>query len=236
MVKMLDDHVGKIMQELQNLQIDDQTLVIFTSDNGHEIYYAQEGRVQKPYTHMETGEVFDDLISKYYSEPAGDVFNGNGGRAGMKRSNLQGGLQVPLIIRWPGIIPPGSVSTRLVASYDFLSTLTDIVGYSGSFRSDGLSFYGELTGEDPVEEHDFIVFSSFQGPALITEDGWKLRSYLKQDVFELYYLPDDLREERDLADSNPERVSRLKEKLLVACEGDFHHGYYFHDKNQIPVE
>jgi len=236
MVKMLDDHVGKIMQELQNLQIDDQTLVIFTSDNGHEIYYAQEGRVQKPYTHMETGEVFDDLVSKYYSESAGDVFNGNGGRAGMKRSNLQGGLEVPLIVRWPGRIQAGSVSKRLVASYDFLPTLAEITGYSGSFSSDGLSFYGELTGEGPAEEHNFIVFSSFQGPALITSEGWKLRSYLEQDTFELYYLPDDFREERDLADTYPEKVSKLKEKLLVACEGDFSHGHFSHGKNQIPIE
>lgn len=236
MVKMLDDHVGKIMQELQNLKIDDHTLVIFTSDNGHEIYYAQEGRIQKPYTNMQTGEVFDDLHSKYYSGPAGDVFNGNGGRAGMKRSNLQGGLQVPLIIRWPGMIEAGSVSTGLVASYDFLPTLAEIAGYSGSFSSDGLSFLGELTGEGAEEEHEFIVFSSFQGPALITRDGWKLRTYLKQDIFELYYLPDDFREEKDLADIYPERVSELKEKLLVACEGDYLHGHYSHGKNQIPVE
>lgn len=235
MVKLLDEQVGKIMDELQNLQIDEHTLVIFTSDNGHEIYYAQEGRVQKPYTHMETGEVFDDLHSKYYSGPAGDVFNGNGGRAGMKRSNLQGGLQVPLIVHWPGRIPQGHVSTRLVASYDFLSTLAEIVGFQGNFSSDGFSFYGELTGEGTEEEHEFIVFSSFQGPALICSDGWKLRSFLKEDIFELYYLPDDFREEKDLAATYPEKVSELKEKLLMACDGDYSHGHYSHAKNQIPI-
>ena len=64
MVKMLDDHVGRILQELQKLEIDDNTMIIFTSDNGHEIYYAREGRIQKPYTNMETGELFDNLGRK----------------------------------------------------------------------------------------------------------------------------------------------------------------------------
>ena len=235
MVIMLDDHVGRIMQELKNLQLDDLTMVIFTSDNGHEIYYEQEGRVHKPYTNMQTGEVFDNLEHKYYSIPAGDVFDGNGGRAGLKRSNLQGGVKVPLIMHWPGVIQPGQVSERLVAAYDFLPTLAEMVGYSGKFRSDGLSFYGELTGEGGKKEHDYIVFSSFTGPALVTSDGWKIRSYLKEDVFELYYLPDDFREENNLAEAKPEKLEELKQLLLLACEGDYGNGFYLPQRSQIPV-
>jgi arylsulfatase A-like enzyme len=226
MVKMLDDHVGKIILELQKLGIDDKTMVIFTSDNGHEIYYAQEGRIHKPYSNLETGELFDNLERKYYSKAAGDVFDGNGGRAGLKRSNLEGGLQVPLIIRWPARIPPGSISQRLVTAYDFLSTLAEVTGNQGNFASDGLSFYGELIGEKPGNEHEFIVFSSFYGPALISREGWKLRTYLEQEVFELYYLPDDFREETDLAGEYPEKLSELKQKLLEACDGDLMNGYF----------
>lgn len=235
MVIMLDDHVDRILQELKNLQIDDKTIVIFTSDNGHEIYYAQEGRIHKPYTNMQTGEVFDNLDHKFYSDLGGDVFDGNGGRAGLKRSNLQGGVAVPLIIRWPGVTGPGQVSERLVAAYDLLPTLADITDYRGNLSSDGISFYGELTGGAGQKEHDYIVFSSFTGPALLTSDGWKIRSYLQSGVFELYYLPDDFREENNLAEAKPGKLQELKQLLLLACDGDYQNGLYLPQKSQIAV-
>lgn len=235
MVIMLDEHVGRIMQELKNLQIDDRTIVIFTSDNGHEIYYAQEGRIHKPYVNMQTGKMFDNLEHKYYSGPAGDVFDGNGGRAGLKRSNLQGGVRVPLIVHWPGVVRPGQLSERLVAAYDFLPTFAELVGYPEPFMSDGLSFYGELSGGGVEKEHDHLVFSSFTGPALICSDGWKIRSDLAKDVFEIYYLPDDFREENNLAEAKPEKLEELKQLLLQACDGDFQNGLYLPQKSQIPV-
>ncbi|PHN02376.1 sulfatase-like hydrolase/transferase [Flavilitoribacter nigricans] len=235
MVKMLDDNVGRIMDQLQKLKLDDHTIVIFTSDNGHEIYYAKEGRITKPYRNMETGELFDDLNGKYYSDAAGDVFNGNNGRAGLKRSNLEGGIEVPLIIRWPQKVSPGSVSDRLVANYDLLATVADITGFAGNIQTDGRSFYNELIGTQPVAEHDFVVYASFRGPTLLTKDGWKLRTYLSKDVFELYYLPDDYREEHDLSAQYPDRLHELKQRLLEACDGDFINGLYA-PGNQIRVE
>lgn len=228
MVKMLDDNVGQIMYELKKQGIDDNTIVIFASDNGHEIYYSQKGRVLKPYTNIKTGKRFDDLNDKYYSELEGDVFNGNGGMAGMKRSNLQGGIKVPLIIRWPNKIKAGSVSDRLVANYDLLPTLAEITGYSKPLKVDGISFFDSLLNENNVKEHDFVVYSSFLGPTLITKDGWKIRSYLvkNKNIFELYYLPDDHREENELSKKYPEKLAALKKQLLKACEGDFNNGIY----------
>ncbi len=234
MVKMLDDHVGQIVQKLQDLHIDDNTLVIFTADNGHEIYYSQAGRVLKPYTNMKTGERFDDYKSKFYSDLGGDVFNGNGGRAGMKRSNHEGGIRVPLIMKWPQRIPKGKVSERLVANYDILPTLAEIAGFSSAFDTDGISFYKELLGQKSTREHSHIVYSSFVGPTLITNDGWKIRSFLKKDAFELYYLPDDFREEKDLAAHYPEKLKTLKSELLKACDGNFKNGLYS-TSNQIPI-
>mgnify|MGYP001948499190 FL=1 len=169
---------------------------------------------------METGERFDDYKRKYYSNLGGDIFDGNGGRAGLKRSNLEGGINVPLIIRWPQQIPKGKTSQRLTANYDILPTIAEITGYSKPFKIDGHSFYNELTGTDNKNEHDFVVYSSFIGPTLITNDGWKLRTYLKEDVFELYFLPDDYREEIELSEKFPEKLRELKNQLL-------------HQKNQI---
>lgn len=236
MVKMLDDHLGQILDKLSELGIDGKTMVIFTSDNGHEIYYAQNGRIHKPYADMTTGKVFDNLDRKYYSEPAGDVFNGNGGRAGLKRSNLQGGIEVPLIIRWPGQIPAGSTSNRLVANYDLLPTIAGLTGFKKALQCDGLSFYSELTNHAPGPAHDFVVYSSFEGPTLITNDGWKVRSYLKKDRFELYNLNMDYREEYDLASEHPEKLSQLKDLLLEACEGDINNGLYSPKCSQIAIE
>jgi arylsulfatase A-like enzyme len=236
MVKLLDDNVGEIMQKLKSLNIEDNTIVIFTSDNGHEIYYASEGRIRKPYANMKTGEVFDNLQYKYYSDLGGDVFNGNGGRAGLKRSNLQGGIEVPLIVRWPKKIKPKRISSRLVANYDILPTIAEILDVSGSLHWDGISFYNELTQTDPGIEHEFVVFSSFTGPTLITNDGWKIRSYLAINAFELYFIPDDFREEIDLSEKFPEKLKELKNKLLEACDGDFNNGLYSTLKNQIAIE
>jgi arylsulfatase A-like enzyme len=236
MVKMLDDNIGQIMQKLKKLNIDDNTIVIFTSDNGHEIYYELNGRVHKPYSNMKTGKVFDNLENKYYSELGGDVFDGNGGRAGLKRSNLQGGIRVPLIVRWPKKIHPNRVSNLLVANYDILSTIAEVTGYSKSYNTDGISFFYELTEKDAGTEHDFVIYSSFYGPTLITKNGWKLRTYLPKDVFELYFLPDDFREENDLSEKYPDKVDELKSELLKACNGDFNNGLYSNAKNQIIIE
>ncbi|MEN8224780.1 MAG: sulfatase/phosphatase domain-containing protein [Bacteroidota bacterium] len=141
-----------------------------------------------------------------------------------------------MIIRWPKKISPGKVSQRLVANYDILPTFIDITGYKGTVNTDGLSFYQDLIGKGAALEHEYVVFSSFLGPALITKDGWKLRSYLTKDVFELYYLPDDYREEHDLSKQNYEKLKELKIKLLEACDGDYNNGLYTHQKNQIDVE
>ena len=236
MVKLLDDDVGRIMQELKNLNIDDNTVVIFTSDNGHEIYYASEGRIYKPYRNIKTGKRFDNLKNKYYSDIAGDIFNGNGGRAGMKRSNLQGGIVVPLYIRWPKKVKPGRVSNLLVANYDILPTVADITGYDKHFHTDGISFYNELTGTHKQTEHEYVVYSSFYGPTLITKDGWKIRSYLSKNVFELFYLPDDFREENDLSKKHPDKLKELKSELLKACDGDLENGLYSPKKDQIQIK
>ncbi|WP_276166008.1 arylsulfatase [Zobellia alginiliquefaciens] len=235
MVKMLDDNVGQLMQKLKALELDQNTIVIFTADNGHEIYYAQEGRVLKPYANIETGKRFDNVAHKYYSHLAGDVFDGNGGQAGLKRSNLQGGIRVPLLIRWPDQVKPGKTSERLIANYDLLSTLAEATGFSKTFHTDGISFYDELVSSSKGDEHTSIVYSSYTGPTLITKEGWKLRTDLKKNVFELFFLPDDYKEEHDLSGEHPIKVEALKKELLKVCEGDFRNGLYTDKGNILTV-
>lgn len=225
MVKMLDDHVGVIMNELKVLGLDDNTMVVFTGDNGHEIYYSKEGRILKPVRNMQTGEFFDDVNTKYYSELAGDVFDGNDGMAGVKRSNWEGGVRVPLMVRWPGKIKAGVTSDALVANYDFMATMADLVDFELPQFKDGVSYLPELLGENQ-KERDYVVYSSFMGPAIVSNDGWKLRYFAADDIFQLYYLPEDYKEGKNLLEGNEEIAEKLKKILIEECDGDLNNGWF----------
>ena len=233
MVKMLDDQVGIIMSELKKLGIDQNTIVVFAADNGHEIYYSQEGRIVKPARNMKTGELFNEIDTKYYSELAGDVFDGNDGMAGIKRSNWEGGVRVPLIFHWPGKFQEGVTSKALVANYDFISTMADLVNYTIPIAKDGVSYLPELLGRK-TKQHDYVVYSSFVGPALVTNDGWKIRYYAPNDIFQLYYLPNDYREENNLIAGNQEKAESLKKLLIKECDGDLKNGWFKIGSSVLP--
>lgn len=226
MVKMLDDHVGVIVEELKTLGLYDNTIIVFSGDNGHEIYYPSEDKINKPMINMQTGENFDNVHTKYYSELVGDVFNGNDGMAGMKRDNWEGAVRVPLIYHWPGKIEEGKTIHTKVANYDMINTFAELLNVALPEVKDGLSYFPELMGEKATETHDFIVFSSFQGPALVTQDGWKLRYYAPKDIYQLYYLPNDYREEKELSEKHTEILERLKTELVKACGGDIKNGWF----------
>lgn len=235
MVKMLDDHVGVIMQELEKLGLEENTMIIFSSDNGHEIYYSQEGRILKPVRNMQTGERFDNVTTKFYSELGGDVFNGNDGMAGLKYDNWEGGLRVPLLVKWPGKIEGGQEANNLVANYDLVPTFADLLGIELEESKDGISIMPILTGADKTTEHDYTINSSMYGGTIVTKEGWKLRNYYGKDIFQLYYLPDDYREENDLAAQFPEKVEELKTILTKECNGDLANGLFTYQKFVLPM-
>ncbi|MEC5145195.1 sulfatase-like hydrolase/transferase [Chitinophaga sp. 212800010-3] len=225
MVKRLDDHVGMILGELARLHLDSNTLIIFSSDNGHEIYYSMKGRVEKPYRDMRTGQLFDNLHTKFYSNIGGDIFNGNASLAGLKRSNWEGGVRVPLIACWPGKIKAGAVSHQLVSNYDLLPTMAQLLGVTVTEEKDGLSYLPALL-EQRGSSHNAVTFGSYMGPAVIDSNGWKLRYFAPEKVFQLYYLPDDPGETKDLIQAQPEKTSALKAILTRACEGNLENGWY----------
>lgn len=124
MVIRLDSVVGMIMDELVTQGIADKTILLFTSDNGHEIYYSQAGRVSKPY-----GQ-YDDWNTVYYSDKHGDIFNGNGSVRGFKRQNSEGGPRVPMAVYLPGVVPAEVRNHQFVAHYDLIPTFAEMLGYN----------------------------------------------------------------------------------------------------------
>ncbi|MDN3667364.1 sulfatase-like hydrolase/transferase [Algibacter miyuki] len=222
MVKMLDDDVGRIYAKLEALDILDNTILVFSADNGHELYYQQPGETDKK-RNVQTGEVYNNVSTKFYSDLSGDVFDGNNGMAGIKRSNWEGGVRVPLFWYWKGKIEPGVISTQLVNNYDFLNTLAEIVGAEPLKEKDAISYAKTLFGEKSVEK-EYTVYASTLGPAIVTNDGWKLRYFLKKDVFQLYFLPDDYKESNELSSEYPEKTEALKQLLYKACGNNWRNG------------
>ena len=216
MVKMLDDHVGRIMEELKILGLDEQTLVVFTSDNGHELYYGPKKSFPKKIPGQGDANLTD---KKWRTSECGDVFDGAGGRAGLKRSAYQGGMQCPLIVRWPGQIAAGASTDHLAAHYDFMATLAELLAVPLPAGKDGVSYLPALLSKPQPQQHEYIVvnnrFQRMGRTALITREGWKLVEVDRdQDQFQLYNLKEDNEERIDLAKQYPKRVADLKAALL----------------------
>ena len=226
MVKYLDDQVGVIMKTLQSLNIAENTIVVIASDNGHEIHYLQPGRIERPYVHHKTGELFDNFYYKYYSAHAGDVFNGNAGLAGLKNSNLEGGIRIPLTFYWKGKLKKG-VSEEIVSIYDFLPTIADLLGIKLESQKDGLSCLPVLMKGKKISKNRYVITGSDEGPVMITNEGWKLRYFKDQKQYELYNIRKDPEEKYNVILRFPAIAEKMKITLLNECGGVIENGILY---------
>ena len=241
MVLRLDRTVGRILDELDALGIADDTLVIFASDNGHALYYGQPGRAQGG--HRLDGTPVDNHRTAFRTAACGDVFDGNGGLAGLKTTNWEGGARIPLLVRWPAAVAPGQLCRRLVSNYDTMAVLADALGVMPPADTDGISYLPALRGEGDAPEHEHVVYASTYGPSLVTRDDWKLRVWLKRDAVidyptfgtslrafgdayeaQLYDLEGDPAERDDRSEAEPAVTRRLIGRLLRECDGNLIHG------------
>ena len=187
MVNLLDDQVGEILDKLKELGIDENTLVIFSSDNG---------------PHLEGG-----------ADP--DYFNSNGPFTGYKRDLYEGGIRMPMFVRWPEKIEAGSQTNHISAFWDFLPTAAEIAGAEAPENIDGISYLPTLLEENDQKQHDYLYweFHEKNGRQAVRQGDWKLVRY---DVFspektttELYNLANDISEENNVADEHPEITKNL---------------------------
>ena len=214
MVKMLDEHVGVLLNELERLDLLDNTIFVFSVDNGHETYYSVGNRCLKGPARDIEGKRFDDWNYPYTTERTGDLFDGNDGMTGKKWSNWEGGVHVPLVFRWKDKIPSGKKTKQLVSNYDLVSTFADMLGVDLQVKKDGVSFLSVLKGDcEKLPFNRYVYLNSPVGPAVISSDGWKMVFNKKKKIYRLYYLPDDPKEMKDLSGMKPEVEKQMMDEI-----------------------
>lgn len=192
MITRLDYYVGEVLKKLKEKGLDENTLVIFSSDNG---------------PHEEGG-----------ADPT--FFGRDGKLRGLKRQCHEGGIRIPFIARWPGRVPAGEVNDHICAFYDLMPTFCDVAGiknYEKKYRNkekevdyfDGISFAPTLLGKKKQKQHDFLYWEFNETNQIAVRMGdWKL--IVKKGKPSLYNLKTDIHEDNDIALQHPEIVEKMK--------------------------
>ena len=190
MMTRQDQDVGRVLALLEELGIEDHTVVMLSSDNG---------------PHREGGHM-----------PG--LFNSGGDLRGFKRDLYEGGIRVPMVVRWPGVIEPGRVTDHISAQWDIFPTVCDIAGIEPPAGLDGISFLPTLTGEVQQQlQHEFLYweFHEQRGRRAVRFGPWKA---IQQDLadgpdtpIELYNLDQDRGERHDLAADHPNLVEQARQ-------------------------
>jgi arylsulfatase A-like enzyme len=190
MITRMDRDIGKLMDKLKDLKIDNETILIFSSDNGPH----KEGGVDPKF------------------------FQSSGPLRGIKRDLYEGGIRVPLIVRWPSQIKAGQVTGLISAFWDFLPTAADIAQVKVREKIDGISIVPTLLGQPQTNQHDFLYWEfherGFQQAA--RKGDWKAVRPQAGKPLELYNLKTDLGENHDVADKNPDIVEKMEAYLKIA--------------------
>lgn len=206
MVESMDESFGRVMSKLKELGIDENTIVIFFSDNGG-MAAANFGNPKR----VVTGEMLDRAFS-----------TSNLPLRGAKGWLYEGGIRVPMIVRWPNHVnTPGTCDVPVI-SVDLYPTIMDMLGYKvpETQKVDGVSIVPLLEGKkklnrDAIYWH-FPHYSNhgMQSPGGAIRCGdYKLIEYFENGTVQLFNLNDDIGEQNDLAATNPEMVRKLKKRL-----------------------
>ncbi|UOY04948.1 arylsulfatase [Muricauda sp. SCSIO 64092] len=196
MVSRLDWEVGKIMKQLEKLGLAENTIVMFSSDNGPH----QEGG-RKP-----------------------NFFKSSGPFRGIKRDLYEGGIRVPFIVKWPGVVKAGRTSDHMSAFWDILPTLTDIVDGENPKNSDGFSLLPSLKGSGAQQKAHKYLYWEFKGidkgKRALRKGNWKLHQFTNiksgEVRYELYNLADDPAESNNLLKKEKGKADELKALMSKA--------------------
>jgi len=179
MVQRIDISIGRVLDKLKELGIDDNTIVMFSSDNG---------------PHDEGGH----KVTR---------FNSSGGFQGYKRSLHEGGIRIPFIANWPGVIEPGQESDLMAYFPDLMNTFCELAGADAPGTTDGISFAPFLCGEEQTK-HEYLYFE-YVGQLAVRKGHYKF--FQSEDGEEvLYDLVADRHEDTDIKEQLPEVFDELK--------------------------
>ena len=194
MVSMVDHNVQQVLDLLKELNLEENTIVFFTGDNGGQDRFRDSKHPRGffgPNVNPKTGVAF------------------RGGKGNL----YEGGLRIPFIVRWPGKIKPGQVSDLLFYQIDILPTLTELTGANTPADADGLSILPSLLGEKVVghaqQQHPFLYWE-FGPQTAVRIKNWKgIRPKPKAD-WEIYNLSQDPSEQHNLMEQKPELVKQMQ--------------------------
>lgn len=218
-IQDLDHSVGQIVNTLEYMGLADNTIIIFTSDNG--------GDIPKSKNNPNRGEKSPERRARAYG------LKSNGNFRGDKHTIWEGGTRVPFVVSWPGNIEPGSANDQMINMLDVYATFKEIVSDEPLGEGyDSYSFLPYLLGDKIKEKRKTMVTADANGRHAIRFGDWKyiddtLPPGLKEErphavagfKAELYNLTDDPSEQNNLVSENPEMVKKLK-KMLDEIRGD----------------
>lgn len=189
MITRMDRDVGMVLDRLEELGLADNSLVIFTSDNG---------------------TTFTGGVDRRFFDSLGPL-------RGCKGQLYEGGIRVPFIARWPGRIPAGTTSDHISALWDMMPTFATVAGVDCPPATDGIDMLPAMTGNSKQRKHDFLYWEfpakHYKGQVAVRMGKWKgIRTRLLKNAeapLQLYNLEEDIGENHDLASQHPEIVSRI---------------------------
>lgn len=189
MITLMDRDIGRLLALLEELGLDENTIVFFTSDQGPNPPFAKTIQSNKPFR-------------------------------GTKRQVLEGGLRVPMIVRWPQKVKAGIVNDFVWAFWDVMPTLAELAGIPTPGETDGISVLPTLLGK-PQKAHEFLYwefYSPFQQAVRL--DDWKGIRLGTDSPIHLYDLKNDITEKQNVAESHPEIVKKMKRIMETEHESN----------------
>lgn len=205
MVESVDESLGRVLAKLKELDLDDNTIVIFFSDNGG-MAASNLGNPERV--------IPDSLLDRAYS-------TSNLPLRGAKGWLYEGGIREPMIVKWPSHTIAGSVCDEPVTSTDFYPTILDMLGLPipEEMELDGVSIKSLLEGKDMKRGAIYWHFPHYSNHGMQSPGGairlgdYKLLEYYENNTVQLFNLKNDIGEQHDLVNSEPEKVKELKDML-----------------------
>ena len=197
MVSMVDNDLGRILALLRELDLEENTIVFFTGDNGGQDRFKNE------------------VYPRGFFAPNVNPHTGVEFRGG-KGNLYEGGLKIPYLVQWSGKIKPGRVSDFVFSQVDVLATLADLADAEVPADTDGSSILPEILGQSDRKSSQEMFYWEYRGQTAVRFDYWKAIQPGDNKPWELYDLAKDISETRSLADSKPKILKKMKDFAVTS--------------------